>query len=472
MQMYIAGAWTGSANVMPVVAPFSGEVVDTVPMATSAQVDQCVAAAKNGARAMAKLTGYERNQLLQKAADLLASRVEEFARTISLEEGKPLAEARGEVSRMPDLLRLCGFEGTQIRGESLPLDSQVGTKGKLGLTLRTPCGVVLAITPFNYPVLLVVHKIGPALAAGNAVILKPAERTPLSALKLTKVLLEVGFPENAIQCILGNGSDIGPQLCAAEGIRKISFTGSSEVGAAISRVAGVKRLSLELGSNSPLVILSDADLEKVAEATATGGYVNAGQVCISTQRVLVHKSVYADFLDALKPKVEAITVGDPLKDESKLSAMINEKEAQRVESWVSEAVSQGARIVTGGERSGAVYAPTVVADVKPQMRISCEELFGPAVAVTPVGNLDEALELSNDSKYGLGAGIFTRDVTQALKFARGVESGNVMINWTPLWRADFMPYGGFKSSGIGKEGPRYSVEEMTETKTVVFHGLE
>ena len=190
---------------------------------------------------------------------------------------------------MPDLLRLCGFEGTQIRGESLPLDSQVGTKGKLGLTLRTPCGVVLAITPFNYPVLLVVHKIGPALAAGNAVILKPAERTPLSALKLTKVLLEVGFPENAIQCILGNGSEIGPQLCAAEGIRKISFTGSSEVGAAISRVAGVKRLSLELGSNSPLVILSDADLEKVAEATATGGYVNAGQVCISTQRVLVHK---------------------------------------------------------------------------------------------------------------------------------------------------------------------------------------
>lgn len=472
MQMYIAGAWTESANAMPVVAPFSGEVVDTVPIATSAQVDQCLAAAKSGARAMAKLTGYERNQLLQKAADLLASRLEDFARTISLEEGKPLAEARGEVSRMPDLLRLCGFEGTQIRGESLPLDSQVGTKGKLGLTLRTPCGVVLAITPFNYPVLLVVHKVGPALAAGNAVILKPAERTPLSALKLTKVLLEAGFPENAIQCILGNGSDIGPQLCAAEGIRKISFTGSSQVGAAISRVAGVKRLSLELGSNSPLVILTDADLEKVAEATATGGYANAGQVCISTQRVLVHKSVYADFLDALKPKVEAITVGDPLKDESKLSAMINEKEAQRVESWVSEAVSQGARVVTGGERSGAVYAPTVVADVKPQMRISCEELFGPAVAVTPVGNLDEALELSNDSKYGLGAGIFTRDVTQALKFARGVESGNVMINWTPLWRADFMPYGGFKSSGIGKEGPRYAVEEMTETKTVVFHGLE
>jgi glyceraldehyde-3-phosphate dehydrogenase (NADP+) len=442
-----------------VVAPFSGEVVDTVPVASAAQVDQCLAAAQDGARAMAKLTGYERNQILQKAADLLAGCLEDFARTISLEEGKPLSESRGEVSRMPDLLRLCGYEGTQIRGETLPLDSHVGTRGKLGMTLRSPCGIVLAITPFNYPILLVVHKVGPALAAGNAVILKPADRTPLSALK-------------ALQCILGNGNEIGPQLCSDGRVRKISFTGSSQVGEAISRVAGVKRLSLELGSNSPVVILADADLEKVAEATATGGYVNAGQVCISTQRVLVHRSVYGDFLDALKPKVEAITVGDPMKEGSKLSAMISEKEAQRVEAWVTEAVSEGARVVTGGERSGAVYAATVVADVKPGMRISREELFGPAVAVTPVENLDEALELANDSKYGLSAGIFTRDVTQALRFARSVESGNVMINWTPLWRADLMPYGGFKNSGIGKEGPRYSVEEMTETKTVVFHGLE
>lgn len=472
MQMYIAGSWIESTDTRPVIAPFSGEVVDTVPVASSRHVDECLAAAEDGARAMAKLTGYERNQVLQKAADLLAGSIEDFARTISLEEGKPLAEARGEVSRMPDLLRLCGYEGTQIRGETLPLDSHVGTRGKLGLTLRSPCGVVLAITPFNYPVLLVVHKVGPALAAGNAVILKPAERTPLSALKLTKVLLEAGLPANAIQCILGCGSEIGPQLCSDERVRKISFTGSSQVGADISRVAGVKRLSLELGSNSPLVIMADADLEKVAEATATGGYVNAGQVCISTQRVLVQKSVYADFIDALKPKVEAIQVGDPLKEDSKLSAMITEKEAQRVESWVSEAVSQGARVVTGGERNGAVYAPTVVADVKPEMRISCEELFGPAVAVTPVSNLDEALGLANDSKYGLSAGIFTRDVVQALRFARSVESGNVMINWTPLWRADLMPYGGFKNSGIGKEGARYSVEEMTETKTVVFHGLE
>jgi acyl-CoA reductase-like NAD-dependent aldehyde dehydrogenase len=472
MQMYIAGSWVGSTNTLPVIEPYTKEVVDTVPVATPAQVEACLAAAQDGARAMARLTGYERYQIIQKAADLLASRLEEFALTISSEVGKPLVEARGEVSRMPDLLRLCGYEGTQLRGESLPVETQVATRGKIGFTLRSPCGIVLAITPFNYPLSLVVHKVGPALAAGNAVILKPAEKTPLTALKFTQLLLEAGLPENALQCIVGHGSEIGPLLCSDPRVRKISFTGSSKVGEAITNVAGVKRLSLELGSNCALVILPDADLNKVAEATATSGYINAGQVCISTQRVLVHRSAYGDFLDALKPKVEAIKVGNPKKEDSKLSAMISEKEAQRVQEWVAEAVAQGARVITGGERNGAVYAPTVVADVKPHMRISCEELFGPAVAVTPVADVDEALELANDSKYGLGAGIFTRDITQALRFARSVETGTVNINWTPLWRADLMPYGGFKASGIGKEGPRYAVEEMTETKTVVFHGLE
>jgi len=304
------------------------------------------------------------------------------------------------------------------------------------------------------------------------VVLKPADRTPLSALKLTEVMLEAGLPENGIQCLIGSGRELGPRMCADARVRKISFTGSSEVGEAITRVAGVKRLSLELGSNSPLVVLPDADLEKVAEATAIGGYVNAGQVCISTQRVLVERSAYANFLDALKPRVEALKVGDPMKEDTQVSAMISETEARRVESWVAEAVAQGARVLTGGERQKAVYAPTVVADVRPKMRISCDELFGPAVAVTPVDGVEQALELANDSKYGLGAGIFTRDITQALRFARRVESGNVMINWTPLWRADLMPYGGFKNSGIGKEGPRYAVEEMTESKTVVFHGIE
>jgi glyceraldehyde-3-phosphate dehydrogenase (NADP+) len=453
------------------VSPYFRDVIDTVPAATPDLIEATLAAAVQGAAAMARLSGYERSQILHRAADMLAANVEDLARTISLEEGKPLSESRTEASRMPDMLRLCAFEGAQQRGETLPLDSHVGGHGKLGMTLRVPCGIVVAISPFNYPLLLVAHKVGPALAAGNAVILKPANSTPLTALKLTKILVEAGLPPNAIQCITGSGSKIGPALCADPRVRNISFTGSTEVGEQITRVAGVKKLSLELGSNAPLIVLPDADLNLVAEATAVGGFVNAGQVCISAQRILVDRKVYANFLDALKPRVEAIPVGDPLAEGTKLSAMISETEAKRVSAWIDEAVQGGARIVTGGERDGAVLAPTIVADVDPQMRISRDELFGPAVAVTPIADVDEAIALANDTRYGLSAGIFTRNITDAMRFARLAQSGNVHINWSPLWRADFMPYGGLKGSGIGKEGPRYAVQEMTDMKTVVIHGV-
>ncbi len=458
--------------MVPVIAPYSGEVIDTIPAATSEQIEQALAAAEKAGVVMGKLTAYDRNKILMRAADLIDQNVDDLARTASLEVGKPLGEARGEAGRIGDLLRLSAFEGTQMRGETLPIDAQVGAKGKMGFTVRVPCGIVVAITPFNYPLLLVMHKIGPALATGNAVILKPANQTPLSSLKLTRLFLEAGLPENGLQCITGSGSKIGPALCADPRVRKISFTGSTEVGEQITKVAGVKKLSLELGSNCPLIVMPDADIQKAAEATSLGGYINAGQVCISTQRVLVHRKVYDDFLDALKPRVEAIKIGDPLAEDTKLSAMISEKEAERVGTWIDEAVQGGARVVTGGTRQRAVFAPTIVADVTPQMRISCDELFGPAVAVTPVETVDDALALANDSKYGLGAGIFTRDLNTALRFAREVQTGNVMINWTPLWRADLMPYGGFKGSGIGKEGPHYAIQEMTELKTVVFHGID
>jgi len=456
----------------PVLSPFSRVVVDTVPDATPQQADQALAAAEKGAAAMAKLTGYERYQILMRAADIFSGHVEDFAQTVTAEEGKPLSESRGEAARVPDLLRLCAFEGSQMRGETLPVDAQSETRDKAGMTLRVPCGVVLAITPFNYPLLLVLHKVGPALAAGNAVILKPASTTPLSALKLTQVFLEAGLPENGMQCITGSGSRLGPILCADSRVRKISFTGSTDVGEALAKVAGVKKLSLELGSNSALVVLPDADLDKVAEATAIGGYVNAGQVCISTQRVLVHRKAYGNFLEALKPRVEALKAGDPLAADTKISAMITLEDAERVHSWIEEAVQSGARIVTGGERQGSLVNATIVADVKPQMKVSSEELFGPAVAVTPVETIDEAISVVNDSKYGLGAGIFTRDINSAWRFAREVQSGTIQINWTPLWRADLIPYGGFKGSGIGREGPRYAIEEMTEIKTIVFHGID
>ena len=472
MKMFINGKWVDSPTMTPVVAPYSGEVIDMVPAATTEQVEEALSAAEKAAVTMTKLTAHERYQILMRAAELLEANLEDFARTISLEEGKPLSESRNEVVRMPEVLRLCAFEGAQLRGETLPIDAQSGVQDKMGFTLRVPCGVVLAITPFNFPLSMAVHKAGPAIAVGNAVIFKPASQTPLTTLKFTKLFLEAGLPENGVQCITGSGSEIGPALCADHRVRKITFTGSTEVGERLAKVAGIKKLSLELGSNCPLIIMSDANLELAAAATAVGGYLNAGQVCISVQRILVQRKVYDDFLEQLKGLVEAINVGDPFAEDTKLSAMISEKEAKRVGDWVEEATQGGARLVTGGQRDGSIFAPTIIADVKPDMRISCDELFGPVVAVTPIENIDEAISLANDSKYGLASGIFTDDVNNALRFANKAQTGNVMINWTPLFRADFMPYGGLKGSGFGKEGPRYVVEEMTEIKTVVFHGIE
>ncbi|MGZ4272462.1 MAG: aldehyde dehydrogenase family protein [Solirubrobacteraceae bacterium] len=469
MKMYVAGEWVDGDGETTITSPWSGETVDTVPRATADQTDRALAAAVSGAQAMGALTAHERAAVLNRAADLLAARTEEFARVLSLEEGKPLSESLGEVGRCPELMRLSAFEGSQMRGEVLPLDAAFNGAGKLGLALRVPCGVVVAITPFNFPLLLVLHKVAPALAAGNAVILKPASTTPLVALKLTELMLEAGLPELGLQCITGDGGPLGSQLCSDPRVRKVTFTGSTAVGEQITKVAGVKRLSLELGGNAPVVVLVDGDVEAAAAQTAVGGYANAGQVCISTQRVIVDRRAYGDFLDALRPRVAAIETGDPLADGTRLSAMITEHEAARVQSWIGEAVAEGARVVAGGERDGAVHAATVVGDVAPSMRLFQEELFGPAVAVTPAADPAEALRLANDSSYGLTAGIFTRDLDTALRQMRSLEAGVIYVNGAPPWRADLMPYGGVKQSGIGTEGPRYAVQEMTEVRTVVFN---
>ncbi|PWB80869.1 MAG: aldehyde dehydrogenase, partial [Candidatus Methylomirabilota bacterium] len=415
------------------------------------------------------LSGYDRYRILKKAAELIETRSEEFARTITLEEGKSLAESRFEVSRAVQTLTLSGEEAKRLHGETIPFDGAPGGSGKFGFTLRVPCGIVVAISPFNFPLNLVCHKVGPALAAGNAVIVKPATDTPLSALKLTEILLEAGLPAEGIACLTGRGGEIGDVLCSDRRVRKITFTGSREIGERICRMAGIKKVTMELGSNAPVVIMPDADLEKVADAVTATGYTNAGQVCISTQRVLAANQVYGDFLDALKPKVEALVTGNPMDATTKVGPMIRERDAIRVEGWVREATATGARVVTGGQRQGAIHAPTVVADVRPDMRIFCDELFGPAVAVTRFETIDEAIALANDTIYGLAAGIFTENLEWAMRFAREVEAGSLMINWGPQWRADLMPYGGLKESGFGKEGPRYAIGEMTELKLVCFH---
>jgi glyceraldehyde-3-phosphate dehydrogenase (NADP+) len=469
MKMYIGGEWVGKDSVTEVIDPYDGSIVDTVPKADTEDVETALATAAKGASAMRRLSAYERYTILRKAADLIAQRADDFARTITLEEGKVIAESRAEVQRAVQTITLSAEEAKRVHGETVPFDGVPGATRQFGFTIRVPCGVVVAISPFNFPLNLVCHKVGPALAAGNSVIIKPASNTPLSALKLTEVLLEAGCPPEGVQCITGSGGKIGDALCADPCVRKITFTGSRDVGEHIVKTAGLKKVTMELGSNSPLIIMPDADMDKVVAATVSSGYSNAGQVCISTQRVLVGGKAYGDFLDALKPAVEGITTGNPLDEKVKMGPMIREADAARVNDWIKEAVGQGARVVTGGARQGRMHQPTIIADVKPEMRISCDELFGPAVAVTRFDGIDEAIAMANDSRYGLSAGIFTQNIDWAMKFAREVDSGNLMINSGPQWRADLMPYGGLKESGMGKEGPRYAVEEMTELKMVVFH---
>lgn len=469
MKMYINGEWVDRAETTPVVNPFDKSVIDTVPRGTAADVELAIGSAVRGAKAMAKLTSYERYAILHRAAELMGQRAEELGRTITLEEGKVITEGRGEVQRAIQTITISSEEAKRLHGETVPLDAAPGNVNEFGFTIRVPVGVVAAISPFNFPLNLVCHKVGPALAAGNSVVLKPAGDTPLSALKLVEILLEAGLPQDAIQCVTGPGSEIGDALTGDPRVRKITFTGSMEVGDRICRNAGIKKVTMELGSNSPLIVMSDADIEKVAAATVSGSFSNAGQVCISTQRVFADRRIYADFLDALVAPTEAFTTGNPMDESMRMGPMIRESDAARVGQWIGEAVDQGARIVAGGDWEGTLHSPTIVADATADMRISREELFGPAVAVSAFEDIDEAINMANDSRFGLSAGIFTQNIDWAMRFAKEVESGNLHINSSPQWRADLMPYGGLKDSGMGKEGPAYAVQEMTELKMVVFH---
>jgi glyceraldehyde-3-phosphate dehydrogenase (NADP+) len=470
MQMLIAGKWADSSSreSIAVLNPYDNSEIDTVPRAASSDIDRALAFAHQGAKQLRKIPGYERYQMLMKTARLMEERAEDFARTITLEEGKVLAESRVEVSRAIETIIGSAEEAKRLGSEVVPLDGAPGAGNRFGFTLRIPCGVVLAITPFNFPLNLVCHKVGPAIAAGNSVICKPASDTPLSCLKFAMALLDAGVPAQAIQVITGSGGDIGDQLAGDPRVRKISFTGSRDVGDRICRTAGIKKVTMELGSNAPVIVLPDADLDKAAQAITATGYANAGQVCISAQRVLADRKIYADLVDALKPKVAALTTGNPLDDGVKVGPMVREKDAVRVEEWIQQAAEAGAQ-VHGGGRRGAVYTPAILTGVKPEMRVSCDELFGPAVAMTPVETVDEAIALANETNYGLSAAIFTENLENAMRFAREVDSGNIHINWGTQWRADLMPYGGVKESGFGKEGPKYAVEEMTELKMVVMH---
>jgi acyl-CoA reductase-like NAD-dependent aldehyde dehydrogenase len=473
--LLIGGIWSspkaGNKAYEAITSPFDGRVIGEAALASVEDVDLAITAAEHGASIWRRTPAHERAAILLKAASLADERIEEMAQIISSESGKSLLEARGEAGRSGEIIRLAAFEGTQLYGDSLPLDANKGTgQEKLGFTIRQPVGIVVAISPFNYPALLVLHKIAPALAVGNAVVLKPSRATPMTAYALALCFMDAGLPEGVLSVLHGSGAELGNALVSDKRVRKISFTGSTAIGTEITRNAGVKKLSLELGASSPVVILKDADLQLAAEAITKGGYINAGQVCISVQRVIVDKSVLKDFLAVLKPMVDAIRVGDPSAAETEVGTLINEKEAIRVEASIKKAVTDGATLITGGERSGSIIRPAIVSGVHPNAAFAQDELFGPAISVSEAEDTKDAIRIANSTVYGLGSGVFTRDIDAAIQSAREIDSGIIHVNWTPLWRADLMPYGGLKSSGIGKEGVRSAVDEMTETKTIILHG--
>ncbi len=465
---WIGGQWVKTAERRPVRLPFDGSVVAQVGVAGPDEVEAAVSAAGAAARLMREMTAAERAAILHKAYHRLLERSEEIALAVSSESGKPLREARVEVERASQTLLFSAEEAHRLAGEVVPMEAAPAGKGHWAMTVREPLGVIAAITPFNFPLNLSMHKIAPALAAGNAVVHKPASATPLSALLLAEILHECGLPAGALNVIPGPGGTIGDLLTQHPGVAMVTFTGSPDVGVRIRNLAGMKRVTLELGNNSALIVDQDADLEEAARRAVPGSFANSGQVCISIQRIYVHRRAADEFIERFLEGARALRMGHPHDPATEISSLINEAEAARVEEWIREAVEAGARLLTGGERRGAVMRPAVLAHVPPHVRLSCREAFGPVVGINLYDTLDQAIELVNRSDYGLQAGIYTRDLSKAFAAARRLEVGGVMINEIPQYRVDHMPYGGIKLSGMGREGPKYAVEEMTECKLICW----
>ncbi len=464
-KLLVAGDWVETGEWREVLSPFSGEEVGRVAVADAALTRKAVDAAAEAMRE--PLTAHERAGILERVALLLADRQEEAAQTICAEAGKPLKAARVEASRAVSTYETAAAVCRRSTGETIPMDASPAGVGKLAFTLRVPIGVVGAISPFNFPMNLVAHKIAPALAAGCAVVLKPAGQTPLSALFLAELETEAGLPPGWLNVLVGKASDIGDVLVEDERVKMITFTGSSGVGWALRERAAQKKVTLELGNTTPVIVEADADIEEAATKVAANAFAFAGQSCISVQRVYVQRAAYDDFVARLIPKVEALKVGDPADDETDVGPVIDAGAKERIAEWIAEAVSQGATQLAGGEENG-LLRPTVLADVTPEMKVSCDEIFGPVCTVSPYDSLDEALALANSTDYGLQAGIFTARLDTALAAAQGLEFGGVIVNEAPTFRADQMPYGGIKGSGNTKEGPAHTVREMTEERLVVL----
>jgi acyl-CoA reductase-like NAD-dependent aldehyde dehydrogenase len=467
----VAGSWiTGEAS-SEVRAPYDDTLLGRVPVLTAADVDAAVAVAK-AALHDDPLPQWRRAEILDRAAIVLAERQEEFARCIALEAAKPIKTARVEAQRAVGTFQFSAAVARTLAGEVVPVEASSVGAGKLGFVLRVPIGVVGAISPFNFPLNLVVHKIGPAIAAGCPVVLKPASQTPFSSILLARMLLEdCGLPEGYLQVTTGGGGTVGNAIVDNPDVALITFTGSPEVGWGIRARAARKRVGLELGNNAPVIIEPDGDWRTAASKIRLAGFAHAGQSCISTQRVLVQESVAEPFVAALVDEVSTLVVGDPLDEGTDVSALISRSERDRVKAWVDEAVADGGRVAAGGDLGAdGVLRPTVIVDAAPDMNICALEVFGPVVAVQTYSTYEQALALANDTRYGLQAAVFTADLGKALTAARTLDFGGVLVNEVPTWRADQMPYGGLRDSGNTREGPAYSVREMTEERLVILHG--
>jgi len=467
MKMLINGKFIGDEEI-EIYNPYNNELIDKVPAASKEDTKEAISAAKMAKSQMISLTAYKISEALYDASQELKKRLEEFSRLITLDSGKPIKAARDEVRRSIETLKLSAEESKRIYGESIPMDAGIGGKNFIGFTIKLPLGIIAAITPFNFPLNLAIHKIGPALASKNTMILKPSLKAPLSALRLGELLNEY-FPPGAVNVLTGKSSIIGEELLKSEDIDKITFTGGFKTGKMIAEKSGMKKLTLELGGNDPIIVLKDANIEKAVEGAIRGSYLYSGQVCIAVKRIIVDEKVADEFIQKLVKETAKLKIGDPLNPKTDIGPLISEKAALNIEEVVFEAVDSGAELLYGGGRNGNFFEPTVLDNVKPSMRIVQEETFGPVSPIIRVRGADEALKVANDTCYALQAGVFTENIHEALRFASELEAGTVLINKQSTYRVDHMPFGGFGCSGMGKEGVKYAIEDMTRTKLIIFN---
>lgn len=465
MDMLIGGKHVSGDDLEEVKNPFNNEVIDTVPIAHRQIADLAIRQANDAKDSLCEMSAFKVSNKLFNAVEKLKDNREDFARLLTLEVGKPINESLVELDRSIETLKLAAEEAKRIYGESVPLDAGLNGKGFFAFTQRLPLGVVAAITPFNYPLNLTIHKIAPAIACKNTVIIKPPTQSPLTVMKFAELLNEE-FPDGVVNTVTGYGSEVGDYLVTSPDINKISFTGSVTTGLMISQKAGMKKVTLELGGNDPMIVLNDADVDKAVQGAINGAFLNAGQVCMGVKRIIVQEDISKEFAKKLVEKAERLVMGNPLDESTTLGTLISEKAAIQVEETVNNAVQKGARILTGGNRDGAFYEATVIDNVTADMDLVVNETFGPVAPIIHVDSVDEAISVANDTDYGLQAGVFTNDYSNAMRCVREIEAGTVFVNKQSTFRTDNMPFGGFKNSGVGKEGIKYAVEEMTKTKLI------